>query len=141
MRHCVSGTSTSPSTLSKAVLETSPTASSPSRNRQLTHTPVSRRVAAPHFSHFTGFSFVLGNESETSSEFLIRVTPLRRREPHTDAGSRLPPRPGQRPYVRLHHAAASGSAVAGCAAAFSPQSQSLPMWPRDWCMKLHRVPL
>src|SRR5207249_8408472 len=99
-------------TLSKTARDTSPEASSPSRKRQLTQIPLSSRAITPHFSHFAGLLVALGIESDSPSEFFIRVTRLRRRGPHIGTGSRLPRPRNFRPCARLHRAAGSGNAAA-----------------------------
>jgi hypothetical protein len=55
--------------LSKAALDTP--LSNPSRNRQAAQTPVSSRMAPPHFSHFEELASALTTESESPSEFFI----------------------------------------------------------------------
>src|SRR5947209_4552845 len=118
--------------LSKTPCDIPATASSPARKRQLTQTPVSSRMVAPHFTHLAGLLLAFGSESEGPPDLFIRVTRLQRRGLHTGAGSRLPLRQGRRLCARLHPAAEIGSAAACCAVVFSRQSQRLPTRSRVW---------
>src|SRR5207248_1418193 len=133
------GASTSSSTLSETALDTSPPVSSPSSKRQLTQTPVSSRMVAPHFSHFAVPLLALGSESDRWSEVFIKVTRFFLRALHTDTGSRHLRRQDFGPCVRLHRAADCGNAGACCAAVFSPPSPPFPIPQIDWHMTVHRV--
>src|SRR5262249_52304890 len=109
--------------------------------RQLTQTPVSSRMVAPHFSHFACSLVALGSGSKRGSESVIAITRFLWRVTHTGNGSRRPRLQGLRRFARLHRAADCGNVDACCAVVFSRPFLPFPVPQIIWRMTVHRVRL
>src|SRR4029077_18455024 len=121
--------------------DTSPPVSNPSRRRQLTQTPVSSRMVAPHFSHFACSFVALGSGSERESESVIAITRFLLPVMRTGNGSRRPRRQAPPRFARLRRAADCGNVGAYCAAVFSRLFLPFPVRQIGSHMTVHRVRL